>query len=559
MAYHCLLLSDFNVESLANYLEADERQPRITAAVGTFGQVESSLIDASASVWTPAPECTVIWTQAQAVVPMFADVLSFRDVAMETLLAQVDKFAALVARAADRSSLVLVPTWVAPAMQRGWGLLDFRPGKGIQAILAQMNLRLAEQLATCANVFVLDTQRWLLAGGRHASASKLWFMGKIPYGNEVLAEAARDVRTAINTSLGQTRKIIVVDLDDTLWGGIVGDIGWESLILGGHHHAGEAFVEFQRSLKAMTNRGIVLGIVSKNTESIALEAIRKHPEMQLNIDDFIGWRINWNDKAQNIIDLADELRLGLQSVVFLDDNPVERERVRSALPEVLVPEWPKDPMLYAQALRSLRCFDVLSATEEDAARTRMYQAEKERASERQEAQSIETWLRGLETKVMVAPLGKSNLTRTAQLLNKTNQMNLQTRRMAEPELENWAAQTGNYTWTFRVADRLGDSGLTGISSLSMDGDVCVVRDFVLSCRVMGRQVEDVMIAWLIGQGQVLGARQLVAELLPTAKNQPCLDFMRQSRLAESNDLRFTFDLQHDYPQPDAITVIVEDE
>jgi FkbH-like protein len=555
---HCLLLSDFNVQNFANCLEADEELPRITTTLGPFGQVEPSLIDGNSEVWMPTPECVVVWTQPQAVAPAFADVLSFRSVATETLLAQVDQFAALVARAAERSRLVLVPAWVAPGAQRGWGLLDFRPGQGIQAALARMNLRLAEKLAATTNVFVLDAQRWLLAGGRNASAPKLWFMGKVPFGSDVFAEAARDVRAAIATLRGDTRKLIVVDLDDTLWGGIVGDVGWENLILGGHHHAGEAFVEFQQALKAMTNRGIVLGIVSKNTESVALEAIRKHAEMHLKIEDFAGWRINWQDKAQNIIDLAADLRLGLQSVVFIDDNPIERERVRATLAEVLVPDWPKDPMLYAQTLRGLRCFDVLSATAEDAARTEMYQAGKQREAGMREAGSIDAWLQGLDTRVIVEPLGEANLTRTAQLLNKTNQMNLRTRRMTELELRNWAAQPENHSWSFRVADRLGDSGLTGIASLSLQGDECVVVDYVLSCRVMGRKVEETVVAWLVAQTRKLGAKQLVAELLPTEKNQPCLEFMRRSGFAEADDTRFTFDTANDYPQPAVIRVVIGD-
>jgi FkbH-like protein len=280
--------------------------------------------------------------------------------------------------------------------------------------------------------------------------------------------------------------------------------------------------------------------------------------MRLAVEDFAGWKINWNDKAQNIIDLARELNLGLQSVVFIDDNPVERERVRSTLPEVLVPDWPKDPMLYAQTLRSLRCFDVLETTGEDVERARMYREEQQRKSHMREAGSIDAWLRGLETVVKVEPLGKTNLTRTAQLLNKTNQMNLATRRLTEAELAEWAALPGHHLWSFRVSDRLGDSGLTGIASLiERDGDCCVA-DYVLSCRVMGRRVEETIVAWLVGQAKRLGARRLVAEFMPTPKNQPCLDFLRRSGLDEAVEHRFTFDLDADYPHPDAVTLVVPD-
>ena len=151
----------------------------------------------------------------------------------------------------------------------------------------------------------------------------------------------------------------MLDLDDTLWGGIVGDAGWENLLLGGHSHIGEAFADFQRALKVLTRKGVLLGIVSKNDETTALDAIRLHPEMVLKMEDFCGWRINWLDKAHNVIELASELNLGLQSIVFIDDNPAERARVAEALPEVLVLEWPRDKMLYTRALFELRCFDTV--------------------------------------------------------------------------------------------------------------------------------------------------------------------------------------------------------
>ena len=555
MTNHCLLLSDFTVQILGNYLEADERAPTINATAAPFGQVGQTLLDADNPAWRTTPDCTVIWTRPQAVVPMFSEVLAFAGFSMQTLLAEVDRYAALVARAAPRSRLTLVPTWVAPDAERGWGPLDYRSDRGIQAVLARMNLRLAECLEGHDNLFVLDAQRWLLAAGPRAYTPKLWFMGKVPFGNEVFAQAARDIRAALVALHGGTRKLIVVDLDDTLWGGVVGDVGWENLLLGGHDQAGEAFVEFQQALKALTRRGIVLGIASKNTESVALEAIRAHPEMQLALEDFAGWRINWQDKAQNIVDLAKELQIGLQSVVFLDDNPVERERVRMALPEVLVPEWPRDPMLYAQALRRLDCFDSLQQTAEDTARTGLYQAQRQRQVERSEAGDIDTWLHGLATTVTVDPLSEANLTRVVQLLNKTNQMNLRTRRMTEHETRQWAAQPGNHMWVFRVSDRLGDSGITGIVGVAMRGDHCVVADYVLSCRVMGRKVEETLLAWTVARARELGAQRLTLEFLPTAKNQPCLEFLHRSGLDGHDPPRFTLATSTAYPQPDVIRVV----
>src|SRR5207244_12283525 len=154
----------------------------------------------------------------------------------------------------------------------------------------------------------------------------------------------------------QGRKVVILELDDTLWGGIVGEVGWQDIKLGGHDPAGEALVDFQRELKALTRRGILLAIVSKNEESVAMEAIAKHPEMVLKLDDFAGWRINWRDKAENIHALMNELNLGLDSAVFIDDSAVERARVRETLPALFVPDWPSDKRLYPQALLLVHCF-----------------------------------------------------------------------------------------------------------------------------------------------------------------------------------------------------------
>lgn len=550
----CLLLSDFNTGMLANHLAADARGEALHVDDGGFGQLVQVLADGDHPAWHPAPDCVVAWGRAPAVSPSFAGLLAGDACDTDALLADVDAYAALLRAAAARCRLLLVPAWVAPDAGRG-GPLDYREGLGLQWALARMNLRLAEALGDCGNAHLLDTRRWLLEAGPRAYAPKLWFMGKVPHGAEVFASAAADIHAAIDALRGRARKLLVLDLDDTLWGGIVGDTGWQSLVLGGHDHAGEAFVAFQEALKALSRRGIVLAIASKNTEAVALEAIDRHPEMRLRRGDFAGWRINWSDKAANIADLAAELRLGLQSVVFIDDNPVERERVASALPEVLVPAWPRDPMLYAQALRALDCFDTLQHTAEDAGRARAYARERERADARAQVGDLGAWLLGLGTTVTVEALSPANLERAAQLLNKTNQMNLRTRRMAAPEFADWAAAPGHHAWTFRVGDRFGDSGLTGIATLALRGTDAMVADFVLSCRVMGRKVEDAILAWLAAQARQLGAAYLVLEFEDSGRNQPCLELLRRSPLDAAANGVFRFDTRKAWPLPESITML----
>lgn len=315
-------------------------------------------------------------------------------------------------------------------------------------------------------------------------------------------------------------------------------------------------MHFQKRLKALSERGVQLAIVSKNDESTALEALDKHPEMLLRREDFAAWRINWSDKARNIVDLLDELRLGLDAVVFLDDNPAERGRVRDALgDQVLVPEWPADPAEYGNALSALKCFDTPAVSQEDRARASMYASERKRTESRKKIGSLDSWLESLEMQVAVEQLSESNLPRTAQLLNKTNQMNMRTRRMSEQELKGWTDQGERALWTFRLSDCYGDLGLCGVISIEIEQESAHIVDFVMSCRVMGRSLEELMIHTVAESvRQKHGPIHLVAEYLETERNRPCLDFWENSGFEERRPHEFVWDLAKAYPMPRVFNV-----
>jgi len=480
--------------------------------------------------------------------------LDFDTVDRAALFAEVSYFADSVKKCHARFKATFVASWTLPSFYRGLGILDFQNNRGLRRLTLEMNLALIKELDGVAGIYVLDPSRWLEVTANPWSP-KLWYLSKTPYRSEVFGRAAQDLKVAIRTVLGSARKLLVIDLDDTLWGGIIGDVGWENIVLGGHDHRGEAFVDFQRALKSLRNRGILLAIASKNQEEIALQAFENRPEMVLKLEDFAGWRINWNDKAANIAALASELNLGLQSVVFIDDNPVERARVREALPEVLVPEWPDDKTSYASTLLQLDCFDLPQITDEDRSRGQLYLNEREREKGKAEYQSVEEWLHSLETVVTVEELNQSNVPRVVQLLNKTNQMNLSTRRMTENELGAWLKQERRKLWAFRVRDKFSDSGLTGILSLEAGSNGCRIVDFVLSCRVMGREVERVMVAVAIQYSRIFGVSELSAKYLETAKNKPCRDFWLKSGLTQGVENTFSWDFTRPYPLPSHIEVI----
>jgi FkbH-like protein len=550
------LVADFTIDELAAHLAAsdsasdsvsDLRDFEIDPEVAPFDQVVPSLISLAAlaapgprpdapdaSSRAGKPDLAVVWTLPDRACPSFGEMLRGGPPDLDKIFSEVDAFASLIHSHTAAARFLFVPSWLIPPSRRGVGLLELR-GQQTTHVLMRMNLRLADALAKTPNVFVLDAQRWLAVASDGGVDPKLWFAGKVAFTSDVFAEAARDIRAGLRAALGLSRKLVVVDLDDTMWGGIVGDVGWEGLRLGGHDPNGEAFVQFQRQLVGLTKRGIALAVVSKNEESTALDAMQRHSEMLIRPSMLAAFRINWRDKAQNIVEIANELNLGLQSVVFLDDNPIERGRVREALPEVYVPEWPLDPTHYPRALDSLRCFDAAHISAEDVERNAMYATERERTSARDRVSSFDEWLATLDLKIHFERVGGANVARAAQLLNKTNQMNLRTRRLSESELVEWSRVPGHEVWTIHVSDRFGHAGLTGILSLARAGDEVRVEDYVLSCRVMGRRVEETMIWAAKHRASALGGKTLIATPFATAKNKPCIDFFARSGLGKSSD------------------------
>ena len=549
MRERLLLVADFNVETLARYL-ANTAMPGADVQAAPFGQVYQTL----SSPGPGAEWSALIWTQPDATIDTFRRAANFEPVDAERALDEVRAFAESLKRFARNTRSLFVPTWTMPWWSRGYGMLEFRRDVGLAHLLSRMNLALADAVAEEPAIFVLDAQRWLAAAGPRAVTLKPWYAAKTPFSSAVFEQAAGDLSAAFNALGGRARRLIILDLDEVLWGGIVGEVGWEGITLGGHDYAGEAFADFQRSLKALTRRGIQLAIASKNDEAVALEVFDRHPEMVLKREDFVCWRINWADKAQNVAELLRQVNLGAESAVFIDDSPIERARVTTAVPGVVAPEWPDDPTRYREVLSALPLFDTPELTDEDRGRSRMYAVDRTRQETREAAGDLDTWLQSLNITVIVEELTSADLPRATQLLNKTNQLNMATRRLAPHELEQWASLPQNLLLTFRVSDRFGDSGLTGIVGLTFAPDHARLTDFLLSCRVMGRNVEETMLHAAVRHCRARGVASLVAEFMPTARNAPCLEFLERSGLQRTTAHQFRWNAAEPYHVPRWVSV-----
>jgi FkbH-like protein len=523
-----LLVGDTTLDQLGRQLERGQETPKIVASAAPFGQVYQILLDSKHPVWDFKPDILVVWTAPQLTLPSVAKLLRFNfksaRVEFEAALREVEHFADAVLYAASRVGLVLVPTWTLPNYERWIQTLTWRKDAGLANFLARANLLLAEKFAGQQNIILLDSGYWQASLGRPAYDPRMYAVAKVLYSQQLFEKAALEIRAILSGSLGQAKKVIVCDLDNTLWGGVVGDDGQHKIKLGAPDPVGECFQAFQSVLKGLRLRGVILAICSKNDEKFALSVIEEHPSMVLRKSDFVAWRINWKDKAENLLGLAEELNLGLDSFVFLDDSQQERDQVRQLLPQVYTPDLPQSPSELGPFLSSLRCFETQTLATEDLERTEMYQAERGRKEALDLSGGLENWLSSLQIEVHVAPLRPENLTRAAQLLNKTNQFNLSLRRLDEKSFWTWAQNPSNAAYTFHVTDRFGDFGLTGLTSFSLAGDEAQIVDFVMSCRVMGKKVEQALLGYTVAQAQAAGADRIKAPPVDGPRNGPAKEF-----------------------------------
>ncbi len=337
---------------------------------------------------------------------------------------------------------------------------------------------------------------------------------------------------------GRSAKCLVLDLDNTLWGGVVGDDGLEGLVLGQGSALGEAYVAFQDYARELSRRGIILAVCSKNDEANALEPFARHPEMVLRRADIAAFVANWNDKATNIRAIAQELNIGLDALVFIDDNPFERALVRQELPMVMVPEVSDDPTFYARTIADAGYFEALEITDDDRARSGQYQGNRERAALMASATDLPSYLRGLDMRLIWRRFDTIGLARTVQLINKTNQFNLTTRRYTDAEVLAIMQDSRSFGLQLRLLDRFGDNGIIAILIGRMqDDDALQIDTWLMSCRVLGRQVEPTSLNLIAAE-----ARRLIGEYLPTKKNGMVKDHYEKLGFARRGDGRFELDL-----------------
>lgn len=522
------LLASCTIEVFERPFAAALRQRGFAPSFWTsgFGQYQQDILDAGSGLYALDPNVVVLYLDGEDL---------FRELLRNPLAQLADARRAHAERTASHvgslvetissrlpKATVIVNTTAVPPLNALTGL-EYNSEYGIQDAVNEYNRAVAAFATGRAGVAVIDAAGLASSMGfERWRDARMWYLARLRHSRQALESLAERYASTISARLGRVKKCIALDLDNTLWGGIIGEDGFEGIRLG-EEGIGLAFAEFQEELLNLYRKGVLLALCSKNNPQDALQVIRDHPGMRLREEHFAAVRINWEDKASNLRALAEELNIGLDTFVFLDDNPVERTWVRQSAPEVLVPEWPADPVEYKTALLRLASehFLKLGITAEDQKRGEIYQAQAARRKLESSGASLEEFYRALEMRVRIGRANPFTIPRIAQLTQKTNQFNLTTRRYTEAEIR--AANDDTHTEVFwlELNDRFGPSGIVGVLILKEEvGGAWTVDTFLLSCRVMGRTVENAFLGAVVRE---LGVGRLHGEYLPTAKNAPVKD------------------------------------
>ena len=512
------LLGDCATQLLATAIRGYALEMNLPLRVfeADYDQIDAQLMDTGSEFYAFAPETVLLYRCTEKLYERFVRTpLDARAAFAET---EIEKIRAEWARVQHGTKADILFFAFLPMDDGVFGSYALREGSAFPYQLLKLNYLLAEAARKAGNVRLIDLEPIRAHMGYDAFHDpKLYAIAKMPISTQALPAVASRVVDAILARKGRFHKCAIVDLDNTLWGGVIGDDGLEGIQIG-ELGQGHAFTEFQTWLKELKNRGVMLAVCSKNDEANAKEPFLRHPEMVLKLDDFSAFVANWEDKASNIRRIQKELNIGLDSMVFFDDNPFERNLVRTMLPEVEVPELPEDPAEYTAFARMQNLFDTNSYSDEDRVRTERYLAEKSRTELSAGIDNYDDYLKALGMKAVCAPFDAFHIPRIAQLTQRSNQFNLRTVRYSEQEIEEIAANPRYVTRYYTLRDRFGEHGLIAVVILEKRENELFVNEWLMSCRVLKRGMEQFIADSILRAAREAGVARVVGEYIPTPKN-----------------------------------------
>jgi FkbH-like protein len=513
-------LGSFTLEPVADFavVEAAAAGIRLETYVGGYGQFGQEILGLTGGLDEFAPDVTFLMVELDSLVGRVSGRLP-RDSgrqAAEGILSLADTFAKRYKGVLVLNTLVEDTQWP----------LHITVDDATRAI-REANHLLLQACVDNPRVQLCDLDALAAYFGRREAVSpELRHMARIPFSEGFLALLARKIVFHVRACRGMTRKCLVLDCDDTLWGGIIGEDGIAGISLG-PDSPGREYLDFQRAVVELQQMGVILAINSKNNLDDVLQVLRSHPHMLLRTEHFASIQANWNDKATNMQQIAEDLNISLDTFVFVDDNPTERAMMRAMLPEVYTLELPTSPSLFGRTLREMGEFAKASVTAEDRMRGQLYVAQRQREELRRTAVSVEEFLRSLEMVVSIRAAGSADIKRVAQLTQRTNQFNLTNRRYDESEVAELLNRGDARVYTVNVRDRFGDNGLVSVAILTTRDESWHVDTFVMSCRVIGRQVEDVLVDRVLRDAVASGVDTVRGKYVRSSKNGLVADLWRR--------------------------------
>jgi len=516
-------------------VEGARRQLSLELWLAPFGQIEQQVVDPGSALYSAAPEVVLVVARLEDwAAELGSRFVSYSSEALENVRTGLrQRWEALLKTLRSRSKRkVLVANFVPPLWLAAGGADASLTQAGF---VQRLNEDLAAVCAGLADVQVLDVARVAAETGLERwRDERLEYLAKAPWSMDACVAVAKAAARRLRPWFIAPKKCLVLDLDNTLWGGVLGEAGRDGIALG-PDYPGNVFLDFQRRVLALRDCGILLAAASKNNAADVEEVFAQHPASLIKREHFAAFEVHWEDKATSLRRIAATLNIGLDSLVFFDDNPVERQWVREQLPMVTVLEVPTSPMGYVKTLAESGCFDLIALTSEDRKRAALYQEDSGRQALQQQAGSLEEFLAGLKMTLTVGRVDETTLPRVAQLLGKTNQFNLTTRRHGAAELQQMMEAGAIVLWA-RVKDRFGDAGLIAAAVLVPEGaEAWRIDTFLMSCRVIGRGVETALLAVMEKLAHERGAKQLVGEFIATTKNQPAAEFLPGHGFEQGDD------------------------
>ena len=436
------------------------------------------------------------------------------------------------------------------------GIIETKSIFGFHEMIEEFNNSLRQMCKEKNSIYVYDFNNFVSKHGENNVFDYRQFhLGDIQVTYNLIPDLANDLMSYVKPLLGKTRKCIVLDLDNTLWGGIIGEDGIDGIELG-HTPTGKAFVEFQKELLSLWNQGIILSINSKNNFDDAMKVIHEHPDMILREKHFASIQINWNDKAENMKQISNEANIGLDSFVFFDDDKLNQERIKHEFPEILTVNVSDDPSNFVPILKQINDFNVLHRTSEDSNRGEMYAQQRQRRNFENSISNLDEFLKQLDIKVKIKKANKFLTPRISQLTLKTNQFNLTTKRYQEEEIQKLSNNENFEVGCAQVLDKFGDNGITGVYIIEKNKNLWIIDTFLLSCRIIGRGIENAILTEIIKKAKRKGIVELRANFIPTSKNKPSENFLSDFGFKKNND-HWIYDLNNEIKKSNHVEVEIE--